>query len=286
MSILKRGDTVALVACSDLLKENQQDVINRVIENLNKLSLKVKISDYIYEVEEMDIVQIAKKKAEALMDFYKDDEVKAIFDVSGGNLANTILDYLDYETIKIKNKAFFGYSDVSVVLNALYSKSSSKNYLYQIRNIASEYESIQRKELENLLFKDDNKLLKFNYKWIQGSNLEGIVLGGNIRCLLKLSGTEFMPDFQDKVIFLESLSGGVNMMSTLITQLKHQGVFDKVKGVVLGYYTEMQRDTLTPKIEEIFVNIIDNHKLPIIKTDMIGHSKDSKALKIGEYYRF
>ena len=33
------------------------------------------------------------------MEFYEDASIKAIFDISGGDLANTILPYLDYERI-------------------------------------------------------------------------------------------------------------------------------------------------------------------------------------------
>lgn len=33
------------------------------------------------------------------MDFYKDDTIRIIFDISGGDIANEILSYLDYEQI-------------------------------------------------------------------------------------------------------------------------------------------------------------------------------------------
>ena len=33
-------------------------------------------------------------------DFYENDDIKAIFDISGGDIANEILDYLDYDIIK------------------------------------------------------------------------------------------------------------------------------------------------------------------------------------------
>ena len=68
-----------------------------------------------------------EERAEVLMKFFKDSSIKAIFDVSGGDLANGVLDYLDFEIIKNNPKPFFGYSDLSVILNSLYSKTEHEN---------------------------------------------------------------------------------------------------------------------------------------------------------------
>ena len=37
--------------------------------------------------------------------------------------------------------------------------------------------------------------------------MEGIVVGGNIRCLLKLAGTPYWPDMREKILLLESFGG-------------------------------------------------------------------------------
>ncbi len=55
------------------------------------------------------------------MDFFTDDSIAAIFDISGGNSANQILPYLDYTVIREHPKPFVGMSDVSVILNAIYA---------------------------------------------------------------------------------------------------------------------------------------------------------------------
>ena len=69
------------------------------------------------------------------MDLYKNPKIKAIFDISGGDLANEVLDYLDYEFIAKNPKPIFGYSDLTTVLNSVYSQTNNSVYLYQIRNL-------------------------------------------------------------------------------------------------------------------------------------------------------
>ncbi len=281
MKILNYGDNVGIVACSNGLDESNKVKMKRLEIVLNSFGLKVEFSDKIYKRFSV-FNGTGKERAEALMNFFKKPSIKAIFDVSGGDLANEILAYLDFDIIKDNPKPFFGYSDLSVVINSLYSKANMTTYLYQIRNLVESNTDLQISEFKSTFMGDGNELLTFNYEWIQGNNMEGIVVGGNIRCLLKLSGTEFMPDFKNKIMFLEGLSGDVPKMVTYLTQYKLLGVFKKVKGLILGSFTEMERENYYPNIVEIVKEVIDDPSIPIIKTNEIGHGKESKCIIIGK----
>ena len=208
MSLLNYGDKVAIVACSNGLDESNIIKMKKLETTLNTIGLKTVFSDKIYK-KISSFNGTGEERAKILMKFFKDSSIKAIFDVSGGDLANGVLDYLDFEIIKKNIKPFFGYSDLSVIINSLYSKTGMKTYLYQIRNLIEVNKNKQIEDFKNTFMGGGNELLTFNYQWIQGNSMEGIVVGGNLRCFLKLSGTEYMPDFQDKIIFLESLGGDV-----------------------------------------------------------------------------
>ena len=286
MSLLKCGDAVGIIACSNGLSLESKVYLNNLKKILNGLGLKVVFSEKLFK--EKDIFNGTNiEKAQVLMRFFKDKDIKVIFDVSGGDLANGILEYLNFEDIKNNPKPFFGYSDLSVVLNSLYSKSNVCSYLYQIRNLIGNDSENQIKNFKNTFIeKKDNSLLTFNYRWIQGEEMEGIVIGGNIRCFLKLVGTEYMPDFNKKILFLESLSGNVAKMSTYINQYKQIGAFDNIKGIILGNFTEMEDNNYSPNIAELIKGTINNANIPIIKTEEIGHKGNSKCIIIGEKVRF
>ena len=86
------------------------------------------------------------------MSFYKDDKIKAIFDISGGDVANGILPYLDYEQIANSEKMFWGYSDLTTVLNAIYKKTGKASVLYQIRNLIYDCKEVQIADFRNTVF--------------------------------------------------------------------------------------------------------------------------------------
>lgn len=279
--MLNKNDKVGIVACSNAQLRSYKDKIDNLLNTLQLIGLNPIISDCIYEKYSVFSGE-GKERALALMNFYKDKEIRAIFDISGGDIANEVLDYLDYEVIKYNPKPFFGYSDLTTVINAIYTKTNNISYLYQIRNLIYDKKEEQIKNFINTILENKNDLYNIDYKFIQGNSLSGIVIGGNIRCFLKLAGTSYMPDFKDKVLLLESMGGEVPQMTTYLNQLKQIGAFKNIKGIILGTFSKMEEINANPTIEELVVNIVNNENIPIVKTKEIGHGTNSKCIKIGD----
>ena len=279
--MLLKGDKIGIVACSNAQLLSNKEKINELEKVLKDIGLNPIFSKFIYEKYSV-FSGSGKERGEALMNFYLDKDIKAIFDISGGDLANEVLDYLDFEIIKNNPKAFFGYSDLTTIINAIYSKTGNVSYLYQLRNLIYSFKDIQKERFINsiLLGKDD--LFNIKYEFLQGNKMSGVVVGGNIRCFLKLSGTPYMPNLENKILLLESYGGEVALMTTYLTQLKQMGAFKKIKGIILGTFTKMEENKVKPNIEEIVLKIVNDKNLPIIKTNEIGHGMDSKCMIIGK----
>ena len=278
--MFKCGDKIGIVCCSNGQKTTYAEKIKRLENTLINIGLQPVFSDYIYEKESI-FSGIAKERANALMNFYKDDEIKGIFDISGGDVANGILSYLDYDVIANSSKMFWGYSDLTTVINAIYKKTGKASVLYQIRNLIYEHKEEQIADFINTAMHNERDLFHIDYKFIQQSKMHGIVVGGNIRCFLKLAGTEYMPELNDKILLLESFGGTVAKMETYLCQLKQMGAFDKVAGIILGTFTEMDRENYIPTIETLVKRTV-GQDLPIVVTRNIGHGTDSKGMIIGQ----
>lgn len=283
--MLQVNDKVAIVGCSNGQKKEFKKDLEILIETLEKIGVDPICSKYLFAQESVFSASEEERGA-ALMEFYKDDDIKAIFDISGGDVSNGILPYLDYEVIRSHYKPFLGYSDLTAVINGIYAKTGNKGYLYQVRNLIYENRDEQIKSFRESIMNNKNDLFNFKYEFLQGSSMKGIVIGGNIRCFLKLAGTEYMPSFKGKILMLESLGGEVGLMSALLNQLKQIGAFNEISGIILGTFTNMELKELRPTIEELVKKIVNNSDIPIIKTKDIGHGTDSKCIIIGEEYQF
>ena len=283
MSFLNKGDKIGVISCSNGLNIKHKNIIDELKLNLKSLDIDMVEGDTLYAKEYNLFSGTGEEKARALEKLFLDKDIKMIFDISGGDLANEVLDFLDFNLIKENPKPFFGYSDLTVLLNAIYSQCDITTYNYQLRNLIGKFKEEQMQNFKASFIEGKEDIFNLDYKWINGSHLEGIVVGGNIRCLLKLAGTKYMPDFKDKILFLESFSGNSAKMVTYITQYKNLGVFNEVKGIILGEFTEMERENLKPDIVEILKRVIGEINIPILKTRDLGHGADAKCIPIGKY---
>lgn len=280
---MQKGDKVAIVACSNGLREEWRGDVQRLEDTLQSVGLHPVCSDYIF-AQNACFSGTAQERAGSLMKFYKDDTIKAIFDISGGDVANEILPYLDFNVIAETDKKFWGYSDLTTIINAIYTKTGKDSMLYQVRNLIYDYGERQIADFENMVIYGKDDLFRFAYSFVQGNAMKGIVVGGNIRCLLKLAGTEYFPDVEGKILLLEAYGGTVPQMVTYLSQLKMLKVFDKISGIILGTFTKMETEQCEPDIVEL-VKEYAGDRIPIVKTQEIGHGPNSKGILIGREFR-
>ncbi|MDP4147234.1 MAG: LD-carboxypeptidase, partial [Bacillota bacterium] len=217
---LNKGDKIGIVGCSNGQLLSYRTKLGMLIKVMADMGLVPVLSDFIFEDYSV-FSGSGEERAKALVKFYADKDIKAIFDISGGDVANEILEIVDFDLIKNNPKPFFGYSDLTTVINAIYAKTEETSYLYQIRNLIYDHNESQIKWFTNSLFNGEKDLFDVKYSFIQGNKMEGVVVGGNIRCLLKLAGTPYMPNFENKILLLEAFGSDVGLVTTHLTQLKH-----------------------------------------------------------------
>lgn len=267
----EKREKAAIVCCSNGLEERERENIERLTAILKDLGLEPVISAYLYAKHSV-FCGTARERAGALMQFFRDPEVTLIFDVSGGDVANELLPYLNYEEIAASRALFCGYSDLTTIMNGIYARTGKASVWYQAKHLAGRDGERQRRMFA------EAELFDIRWEWIQGEAMRGIVVGGNIRCLLKLAGTPYWPKMRGKILFLEARSGSLPQMTAYVNQLKQMGVFEEVNGILLGTFLQMEKEG--ESMAEL-VKQCAGERLPIAGTGEVGHRADSKALWIG-----
>lgn len=272
---------MGIVSCSNGILHSGEAEIRELTKALRRLDLEPVLGNCVFAKDGI-AGGAAKERAEDLMNFYRDEEIEIIFDVSGGDIANEILPWLDYDLIRDRRKWFYGYSDLTAVINAVYQKTGRPSVLYQIRHLVGEDREAQTERFAGMLWGGTEEFFTFPCEYIQGSELEGIVVGGNIRCLLKLAGTGYWPDMRDKILLLESNSASMAQMRSYISQLEQMGVFWQIGGVLLGTFTSLEQSGGGSAVTELVCRAAGPGR-PVVKTERIGHGQDSSAIVIGGY---
>lgn len=266
----------ALVGCSNPLKGAYLPVVDQLAKILEDRGLEVVVSEFLTDDT---LIGRGEKRARELESFFLDPEMGHIFDISGGDLANTVLGHLDLDTIKDSQAVFYGYSDLTTILTAL-AKNGNQAVNFQLRNCLVNKDLLKSGYFDRLLAgKEETKELEVAF--VRGKEMAGPVYGGNLRCLLKLAGTPYWPDFTGSILLLEAYRGRPELVASLLEQCRETGIFDQISGVLLGTFSELNKMGKSNLPEEILLDLLPAN-VPIAKTEFIGHRPDAKAIRLGQ----
>jgi muramoyltetrapeptide carboxypeptidase len=211
--------------------------------------------------------------------------------VQGGETANQVLDFLDYELISANPKLFIGLSDNTVLLNGIYKKTGLVTIHGTDAKVGDEDEyfdsKYSQKEFVSRLMIGGLEV-KPNSKWkcVRKGKAKGKLLGGNIRCLLKIAGTGYWPEIHKSILLLEGHYLEIKAQYQ-ITQLKQMGVFEKIAGVAVGYVygfdmkKQYGKNGVRVFFEDMLVNLTSEYDFSILKIYEVGHKCPSTFLPIG-----
>ena len=271
----------AVVCCSDGRKTPEREKLELTVKHLEEMGISVCLSDHLFSEKPSCETLRPKERAAELMRFFSDSAITDIFDISGGDLANGILPYLDYNAISESGACFYGYSDLTTLINAIYAKTGKSSVLYQVKNIAGDNADIQKKRLSEYLCGQSKELTDFRYEFVNGTEMSGVLVGGNIRCFLKLAGTEYMPAPSGKILLLEAFGSTLPQVYSCISQLNQLGCFEKCRGILLGTFTKLCSEELYAEVISQVISETGGKK-PVAITREIGHGSDSRAAIIGK----
>lgn len=281
-SSIKLGDTIGVIAPANIILEKDEEYIEKSTKLFENLGYKVKFGKYV-RANTLGYGATAKQKAEDINNMFVDKDVKAIICVKGGEDSNTTFDYIDYEIIKNNPKIICGFSDITSITNAIYSKTGLVTFngptFKSLTSWETDYsfkEMIKRfqdKSLE-LGVEDDE------YITIKEGIAEGKLVGGNLSLTTKLVSGKYSLDFTDKILFIEELGyeSDPNLVNNNLYYMKQNGVLDKIKGIWVGNYEHESGVT----IEKILLDVIDGeYNFPIIKSNNFGHCDKKTVIPIG-----
>lgn len=283
-SKLKKGDTIGVIAPSNYIEKDDLEYINASIALMEASGFKVKFGKYVFE-DTLGYGTSPEKRAADINWAFKDDEVKAIMCVKGGEDSNTTIDYIDYEIIKDHPKIICGFSDNTSILNAIHEKTGLVTYHGPtFKSLTSWETGYAYKQFIKTFVENTESLImgepEDEYTTIQAGQATGELVGGNLSLFTKLVCGKYTVNVQDKILFLEELGfeATPEMVNSNIYYLKQNGVFDRIAGLWIGNYEHPSKISL----EKIIMNAIgDEYKFPIIKSDNFGHIDKKIIIPIG-----
>jgi muramoyltetrapeptide carboxypeptidase len=114
-----------------------------------------------------------------------------------------------------------------------------------------------------------------------GGVAEGPLLGGNLSVVTRVLGTPFMPALDGAILLLEDQGERPYRLDRMWTHLQLAGVFDRVRGIVLGSFTGCEERDASYSSAEVLHELALATGLPCAAGFPIGHGDVNEPVPLG-----
>jgi len=270
----------------------------------------LKGSQYIYEHPE--------KRAEDLMNAFKDPTIKGIFTCIGGDESIRMLPYIDFDVIRKNPKVFIGYSDTTVAHFICYKAGLSsfsrpsilaefaeniemfdytKHWVHKVLFDNAPIGNIPAPPIwssEYIPWEEKNKNIKrkvqenTDYEILQGKGIaRGHLLGGCIEVLEMMKGTEIWPtldEWENSILFLETSEDlpTPEFVAYWLRNYGSQGILQRLSGIIFAKpYNNQYYEEYKQVIEKVVRKELKLVDLPILYNVSFGHTAPMAILPYG-----
>lgn len=272
---MKQIKIVAPSSCVSGMGLKEKEVI---ISFFNELKYNINFGKYCFDKKHF-LAGDDRKRVCDLEEAFKDSKVDIIMILRGGAGSLHLLNKIDYKMLSKNKKPFFGFSDSTALQNVFYDKCGLSSFSgIWASDILSGVSSLTKKTLVKCL---KNEKQTFKTSFLSKGKASGVLLGGNLRVFTSLLGTSYFPDMTNKILILEDVTEAPYRIDNMFMQLKLAGVFDKIKGLVLGDFSHVGTRKEEKMLKEIIKEYFSNMPYPVAQFKKYSHEKEHVVIPFG-----
>ncbi len=254
------------------------EVLERGVRALREMGFEVRFPEDLFDACGY-LAGPDEQRAAAFNRLIADPQIDAIMCARGGYGSLRILPLLDYARVAEHPKAIIGFSDVTALLWALYSRCGLIGFHGPLVTTLADAAMADRDALWMAVASEGNLRLQFETAAaIRPGRACAPVTGGNLTTLCHLLGTPYAPAFRGHIVFLEERGEALYRIDRMLTQMKMAGCFDGLQGLVLGSFEDCgAREEVWRLVAEVFAGA----QWPILAGVDAGHGAPNVTLPLG-----
>jgi len=210
-------------------------------------------------------------------------EIKAIFCLRGGYGTIRIIEDIDFTTFKRNPKWVIGFSDITILHNALHNLNISSIHGQMPLNFSGRTENKGLDKLFEVLAGNPLIYSIDKHQLNKNGDSNGTIVGGNVAILASLIGTSYDIDTHGKILFIEDVGEYLYRFDRLMHHLKMSGKLSHLAGLVVGGLSDMKDNepAFGQSAEQIIADIVKEYNYPVCFDFPAGHIKENYPLIFG-----
>lgn len=273
---VKPGDRVGIFLASSPVREPFRSNGIRALIDLGFLPVEV---DGVFERHDF-LARPPEASFADIQSFWADESIAALWAGRGGYGSQYLFPSLSGLSV-MAPKAVIGSSDASCLLWYLLDRFRMVVFYGPMAYASLAEGKFNRENLMRTLSGDFSEM-KIGGKALHGGEAEGIVTGGCLSSLASLIGTPYFPEVKDRILLLEDQNERPYKLDRMFWQIGQQGVFRRVRGLILGefpgcFLDEAEKQNFLDRVG----SIREAARVPILYDMPFGHSADCHMLPLG-----
>ncbi|SHI58058.1 S66 family peptidase [Parasporobacterium paucivorans] len=303
---IKPGDTIAVTALSNgLSKEEDKARFQNGKKKLGEKGYKVEFTENVFTADAKGRSSDGKTRAAQLDALLRREDVSCIFSAKGGDFLVEMLEFVDFDSVRVNPKWIQGYSDNTAILFPITTKLDiataygsnfgdfgMQDWDVSVRRNLEILEGKTRVQTSFEMYEDgfhdketglegyrtDMPVLWRNLRGEESITMQGRLIGGCLDVLLTLAGTrydgavEYVHKYREDGIiwYLESFDLNSEALMMGLWRLREMGWFEHCRGIVFGRPLLFSTFTDT-SYDEAVLTMLGSLDVPIIMDADIGH---------------
>jgi muramoyltetrapeptide carboxypeptidase len=213
-----------------------------------------------------------------------DDEVRAVIAARGGYGAMRLLAGLAPKLAGLRPRAVVGFSDITALHGALQAAGWVSIHGPVVTQLGGQPPDVAER-LFRLLESATEPAPALTGVRLAGGVAEGPLVGGNLSVLTRLLGTPHLPPLDGAVLLLEDVGERPYRLDRMWTHLALAGVFERVRGLALGEFTDCEEGSGDHGSAEVLAELAADTGLPCVGALPIGHGRVNQPVPLGARVR-
>ncbi|MDQ1856815.1 LD-carboxypeptidase [Chryseobacterium sp. WLY505] len=285
---LKKGDKIAVISPAGAVDATQ---LEKGIEMIKSRGFEPVPGEHLYTKfsNGYNYAGTEKERTKDINWALNDPEIKAVWASRGGYGCQHLIQHLKLKNFTENPKWYIGYSDNTVIQSYLLKKGFVSIHGQTIKTSSFGVTDESYDLIFDILKGKKPKYSLKSHPLNKKGNIQGELVGGNLALIYALLGTKYSFDFKDKILFIEDIGENFYALDRMIMSLELAGVFNKIKGLIVGGMTNMGDEKENKSYEESFDEFvyklisdrISKYNFPVVFSFPNGHIKDNRPLLIG-----
>jgi muramoyltetrapeptide carboxypeptidase len=285
---LRPGDLIGIAAPAGPISDESR--INRGVRYLERLGYEVTVGKSVTRTHGY-LAGTDRERLNDLHGLFRDPRVRAIIALRGGYGSSRLLHHLDYRLIARCPKILTGFSDLTALQLALWTKCRMVTFHGPMlsSDFGGKIDPFTEEQFWRLVTTPSvpERIVPTRFTGVRvlvRGRATGRLIGGNLSLLVSVLGTPYQPSFKGCILFFEEVGEEPYRIDRMLTHFRNAGVLKGLRGILSGQFSDCgprdrSRPTLT--LATILAETARQAGVPFMSNLPFGHLRRKLTLPIG-----